>query len=87
MRAMNVHPNIHKLIPSEWSNLNTNLFSGQIFYYISWANCYVNNQVGRVVKAPDLSSGPRMGSWVQTPHLVNHILYVEALRKFCYLLP
>ena len=31
---------------------------------------FFSNQVGRVVKAPDLSSGPRMGSWVQSPHLV-----------------
>ena len=29
-----------------------------------------NNQVGRIVKAPDLISGPRMGSWVYSPHLV-----------------
>ena len=39
------------------------------------------SQIGRVVKAPDLSSGPRMGSWVRTPHLTTHFYLFFA--RFC----
>ena len=42
---------------------------------------YDGNQVGRVVKAPDLSSGPRMGTWVQAPHLVYPLTMILSMEK------
>ena len=33
------------------------------------------SQVGRVVKALDLRSGPHMGSWVRVPHLTIFFLF------------